>query len=240
MPNARTLPVLILVGGAIATFAFFQSQRINTLRAENEDLKRQISELKDATAQMDKLKKDRDQAVKQAQRYSTEVLSLRNQTSQLLKQKNESAIPSPTGRRQDGASQPQAAPPPVPSEPVPALATFPRDSWQFAGYATPENALVSAIWAMREGDPQAYFDSLSKEEQIRMAKAWEGKSEQEIAAKHQADVAAISGMRIMDHQVISPTETRMSVYIDGANRQETVSMKLVDGSWKFGGFIRNP
>ena len=76
---------------------------------------------------------------------------------------------------------------------------FPRDSWTFAGYSTPEAALVSAVWAMKEGKPQVFLDSLSAEEQARMAKAWENKSEDEIAAKHQQDVSQITGVRVTGH-----------------------------------------
>ena len=32
----------------------------------------------------------------------------------------------------------------------------------------------------------------------------------------------------------------MSVYIDGVDRTEKVSMKRVGNDWKFGGFIREP
>ena len=63
-----------------------------------------------------------------------------------------------------------------------------REQWSNAGYASPEAALVSAIWSMREGNPKSYLESLSPEEQQRMSKVWEGKTEQEIVAKHQQDV----------------------------------------------------
>jgi hypothetical protein len=32
----------------------------------------------------------------------------------------------------------------------------------------------------------------------------------------------------------------MSVYIDGVDRMEKVSMKRVNNEWKFGGYIREP
>jgi hypothetical protein len=117
---------------------------------------------------------------------------------------------------------------------------FPRESWNFAGYATPDAALVSAIWAMKEGNPKTYLESLSPEEQARMSKVWENKSETEIAAKHQSDVSAITGMRVLDRQAISPEEVQMTVYIQGVDRMEKVSMKFMNNEWKFGGFIRDP
>ena len=93
---------------------------------------------------------------------------------------------------------------------------------------------------MREGNPKTYIDSLSPEEQARMTKSWENRSATEIAAKHQADVARITSVSVMERQEISPNETVMSVYIEGVQRLEKVSMKRIGNDWKFGGFIREP
>ena len=117
---------------------------------------------------------------------------------------------------------------------------FPKESWNFAGYASPEAALVSAIWSMKEGNPKTYLDSLSPDEQARMAKVWENKSEAEIAAKHQSDVSSISAFRILERQNVTDNEVLMNVYIEGVGRMEKVSMKRVGNDWKFGGFIRPP
>ena len=92
---------------------------------------------------------------------------------------------------------------------------------------------------MKEGNPKTYLESLAPEEQARMSKVWENKSEAEIAAKHQSDVAAISGMQILGRKAISADEIQMNVYIQGPDRLEIVSMKQIDGQWKFGGFIRD-
>ncbi|MBI3876877.1 MAG: hypothetical protein HY300_13155 [Verrucomicrobia bacterium] len=131
---------------------------------------------------------------------------------------------------QTAGASPQAAP----------QDRFARDQWKSATFTTPEAALMSAISAMRDGKPQAYLDSLGPDEQLRMAKAWEGKAETDIAAKHQNDVAAVTGLRILDRQDVSPTEVMMSVYLEGINRFERVSMKLVGTDWKFGGYVRTP
>lgn len=93
---------------------------------------------------------------------------------------------------------------------------------------------------MREGNPQTYLQSLSPEEQARLAKSWQNKPETEIVAKHQSDVAAITGLRVLDRQTVSPNEVLMNVYIEGVGRMEKVSMKLIGNEWKFGGYIRPP
>jgi hypothetical protein len=115
---------------------------------------------------------------------------------------------------------------------------FPRESWSFAGYQSPEAALVSAIWAMKEGNPTTYLNSLAPQEQERIAKAWENKNENEIASKHQSDVSSITGLKVVDRQTISPTEMVMNVFIEGPGRFEKVQMNKIGEEWKFGGFIR--
>src|SRR5207302_9400381 len=97
-----------------------------------------------------------------------------------------------------------------------------REISRFAGYSTRETALVSAVWAMKEGKPQVYFDSLSPEEQARMARAWENKSQDEIAVKHQQDVSRITGVRVLEREEVSPDEVRMKVYTEGAETWETI------------------
>src|SRR5207237_9281913 len=129
---------------------------------------------------------------------------------------------------------------PVPLTSAPAKVHLACDDCTLSGDATADAALISAIWAMKEGNPKTYLESLSPEEQARMSKVWENKSEAEIAAKHQSDVAAISGMQILDRKTISPDEVQMNVYIQGVDRLEKVSMKQIEGQWKFGGFIRDP
>jgi hypothetical protein len=128
----------------------------------------------------------------------------------------------------------------APAPPGPAPGAFPRESWSFAGYTTPEAALVSAIWSMQQGNPKQYFDSLTPEEQLRMTKVWEGKSQEEIAAKHQADTAQISGVRVLQREAAAAGEEVIKVFIEGVNREEKVRMKRVGNEWRFGGFIREP
>jgi hypothetical protein len=133
-----------------------------------------------------------------------------------------------------------ATAPPVQPQPQQQATAFPRESWTFAGYGSPESALVSAIWSMQQGNPKQYFESLTPEEQLRMTKVWEGKSPEEIAAKHVSDTAKITGMKILTSQEVAPGQTILSVQIDGVDRTERVNMQRIGNDWKFGGFIRDP
>jgi len=93
---------------------------------------------------------------------------------------------------------------------------------------------------MQQGNAKQYYESLTAEEQQRMAKIWENKTAEEISAKHMNDTAKITGMKILTSQEVAPGQMVMSVFIEGIDRAEKVSMKLVDGEWKFGGYVREP
>jgi hypothetical protein len=182
----------------------------------------------------------RDSELANSRSQGQELLRLRNEVNQLRATSKEAEklraenvqLRSEYQKLQQSDGAAKAAPP--------ARDQFAKENWAFSGYATPDAALVSAIWAMKEGNPKTYLASLSPEEQARMSKVWENKSAEEIAAKHQSDVSTITGMRILDRKTVSPDQTEISVYIEGVDRMEKVSMKLINNEWKFGGFIRDP
>ena len=227
---------------ALASLILFAgcSGETKQLQAENQALRAEIAALKDRTAETEAA---RDAEFKRAQsdaqdvaRLRGEVTQLRNSAKDAEKLRAENQQLRSENQTLRGATAAAAAP----AVPTPQAGNFPRESWAFAGYTSPESALISAIWSMQQGNPKQYFDSLTAEEQARMAKVWENKSEAEIAVKHQADVSKITGMRVLNRQELSADEMQLSVYIEGVDRTEKVSMKRVGNDWRFGGFIHEP
>jgi hypothetical protein len=243
MKVIRWFWVVLCVAALAAAIAGWNKARnlaaeVEGLRAETSTLKEQIasSAAVQTAAQNQEMESLRDQA-QDALKLRNEVNQLRAVAKEVEKLRADNA--QLRGLAQQRAANPAPAPAPAVNPPK-SGDQFPRDSWTFAGYATPESALISAIWAMREGKPQTYLESLSPDEQERMAKTWLNKPETEIAAKHQQDVAAITGVRVMDRQNVNDTEVVMNVWLEGVNKPEKISMKRVGNDWKFGGFIRSP
>ncbi len=234
--------------GSLATFAAAVflcgcGGETKKLQAENEALRAEVADLRaraDADAQaastrsteLTRLQRD----VQDAVRLRGEVTQLRTAARDLekLRAENQQLKSENQNLRSAAASIATPATPP----PAPAAASFPRESWAFAGYTSPEAALISAIWSMQQGNPKQYYDSLTPEEQTRIAATWQNRTEAEIAAKHQADTAPITGLRVVSQQPISDNEIQMNVLIEGVNRPERVTMKRIGNDWKFGGFIR--
>ena len=228
MKIAQWLLVIVSIASLAAAFAGWRkvaqlNSALASLQAEHNSLQEENATIRENQSQ----KQTRE--IEKLRAEAQEVARLRNEVNQLRKGGVEaSQLRAENERLRNSA---KAATVPNPAEPAPWEATkdhFPKDSWHFAGYATPENTLVSAIWAMREGNPKTYLDSLSPEEQARMTKEWGNKSEAEIAAKHQQDVSSITGLRVLGQQDISPDQVVMDVYIegrDGQNKMQKVTMK---------------
>ncbi len=128
---------------------------------------------------------------------------------------------------------------PAPPTPIPLPPTnhFPKEKWGFAGYDTPEAALVSVVAAMRDGNPNAYLDTLAPDEQQRLIIEFENKTEQDLVAKHKSDIASIQAIRILGRQEVSPNEVLLKLSIEGTDRVEKARMMKVEQQWKFNGFI---
>ena len=213
------------------------------LAAENAALHAELAELKARAGEADAARQNDS---KRAQTESQDVARLRGEVTQLRtaareveKLRAENQKLRTENQTLKGAAATAATPPAPAQTPAPAT-SFPKESWSFAGYGSPESALVSAIWSMQQGNAKQYFESLTQDEQLRMAKAWEGKTPEEIAAKHQADTAAITGLKVLQSQTSGDGSAVIRVMIEGPNREEQVRMQKVGNDWKFGGFIREP
>jgi cell division protein FtsB len=124
--------------------------------------------------------------------------------------------------------------PPPPTLPFSMLFVhIPKESWAFAGYATPEDALQSMLWATREGDVNALRDSLTSGELQR--RGWNGKTDEEIAAQGIQGLSLATGFQILKIEMLAADDAHLTVYIDGFNQSDQpmwMEMKQVGEEWK--------
>ncbi len=241
MKALGTISTILAIVGLVGSVMGWKA--VQSLRAENAALRAQAAAVQEkAKLEAAAIEEQHDTELKKLKEDAKEVFKLRGEVSQLRGgAKSMSELQAANRRLQAEIRSLRSA-----SDAVGSAAevesfsqqSFPKENWEFMGYTTPEDALVSAIWTMQQGDPQAYFDSLAPEEQERMAARWQDMSETEVSEKHQSDVAAISGLQVLDRRDVSDSEVLMDVYIDGVGRMETVSMQRVGNDWKFSGYIR--
>jgi hypothetical protein len=228
--------ILIAAGAGIINW-----RRAALLASDNEQLRLKIESLENEVNSSSTLTEIAKGQAEKLRTQTSELMQLRNEVTQLrgeskktdsLNRENERLKTELAGLKSTAEKQQPSA------GDTARTSHFPRDSWSFAGYSSPEAALVSAIWSMKEGNPRSYLDTLAPSEQERMAQVWQNKSEGEVAEKHKNDVASISGIRVVDRENISPGEIVMNVLLEGPNRVERIRMNQVGQDWKFGGFIR--
>jgi hypothetical protein len=160
-----------------------------------------------------------------------ELLRLRNEVAQ-LRANRDVMIQRGEELARARANQRSAAAPAVVSTNAERLA---REDWKFGGFETPEAALVSGMWAMREGQVQSLLATFTLEERQRFEEQMQGKSEAEIALRFQKEFGKVTGMRVVGQHETTPREVVLDVYLEGVGKLKKYRMNQVNNEWKAGG-----
>jgi RNA polymerase sigma factor (sigma-70 family) len=197
-----------------------QYEQFAALQGENATLSNQLANIR----QTDSMSKEQ---LSELMRLRGEVASLRSQKDQLEKSRKENR-PLPTAPNAQPAQR----------ETEGEDKNFPKASWAFVGYATPEAAFQSTVWALSNGDVKTMLGSMAPAELERVQRELADKSESEIAAKFTAEFEKVKGFRILKKESLSEDEVILTLYVEGLEPNEgTPRMKLqrVGGEWKTAG-----
>jgi len=230
--------LIAVLAMALAAGIALQSMRASKLKTQNEALRQQVASLQ---AQADQLSSQASPPAAPAatDEDRSELLRLRNQAAQLKQVTNElQRLQMQVQQLQAANQQIRAAPAPAPAPDTnTAAATGPvaRESWAFAGYATPEATLQSAIFAMSQGDYQTFLASMSPEEAARMQKSFEGKTPEQIAEEGRRETASARSFQILRKQELAPDRVVLNVFVAGEDRMQRVTMQKIGEEWKWAG-----
>ena len=160
---------------------------------------------------------------------SRELLRLRAEAGRLRRENREvrAALSTP-----DNASGSKT------SSEADAPEEHPRESWTFAGRATPEAALESYYWAISNGDLGTLQAAMSPEGWKQLQD--ELKEEQEAQRETGADVAAVfskhfsklKGFHILSRDTISETDVSFKVAYSGMAGATSHRFRKVGDEWK--------
>jgi hypothetical protein len=158
-----------------------------------------------------------------------ELLRLRGEVGVLRQQTNELAkVQTQNHQLRSGTNLPARDP----SQPAPDY--LPRESWAFAGYADPDSALQSCLWAWSIGDPKAVVASFTPAHRAH----WGFKPDEEIAAQLARNLRNTKGFRILERKTVSDSEFRLTVSDAGAKQKVGFCYKRIGSEWKFDGEFR--
>jgi len=226
----------------LASIAFHvvERRRISALRQVTEALREELAAAKQLVDAKNSDQRVLTEELDRLRAEVSEVHKLRNEVSQLRAGSKEADQLRTENQRLRSAGKPlqavQSAGVAGPSAPGSQEGFHAKENWAFTGYATPEAALQSVIWAMREGDTRTLLASVTPEEMERMQKEWGNKSEAQVSADAKRGTDKISGIRILESKTLSEDEVVLSVYAAGGeDKVQKISMKRYGAEWRMAG-----
>jgi hypothetical protein len=163
-------------------------------------------------------------------RLRAEVSALRQKTAELgsVLNENQQAHAAPDrNSRSRSASALKATPD-----------YWPRDSWSFAGFATPDAALQSSILAADSGDLKAVLAATTGPLRETIEKDLATKSETEVLIRMMDEVAGAQAIRILSRTVQPDGSVVISAAFDGRyddTHTARLLLQKVGDDWKIAG-----
>ena len=110
---------------------------------------------------------------------------------------------------------------------------YPKASWIFAGYASPESSLESWTWALSRGDKTVMLQSLTpeaqKEEQKRLARF----SDDPVIARAQGlGLNSQLGYTIRKREIVSDDEVVLYISVAASKEVRKYDMRKLGSEWK--------
>jgi hypothetical protein len=230
----------ILIGGLCATtliavaiwLAVGYQGRLG-LEEENQGLRQQLDQMAELVTENERLSNlvaQASQSQPQSEDQMRELLRLRGEVN-LLRQQGNAAGTSPNRNAQSGAA----------AQPAAATANYwPRNSWAPVGYATPDAAIQSALYAASKGDVKGFLGGITDEVQKTLELGPDGNSSGGLLAAMAAETAKLKAVRVLGREAQADDTIVVTAAFDEENGTATrkLLVKKVGGEWKFSGYMQ--
>ncbi len=224
----------VVVAVAALYWSFKQQAK---LHGDNQSLQRQVFQLTADNSRLSNLVARAEETRELFTRQTADLLKLRQQVELLRVQTNELArLREIVNGMEDaglgatsnamGALLNQAEPP-----------TVPKELWSFVGYATPEAAIESTLWALDRGEAKTFLAGCTDDLARQLNREWGGLSGADLAATARDQVSRIDGYRIVDQVALSNNEAVVMVYGSGLGDVSSMRFVRVGDVWKYAGVV---
>jgi hypothetical protein len=235
---SRVLGAAAALGLAIWTA--LEHQRRVSLGQEHQALEQRLEEMTQLVASNERLSNLLAQAKSPrslTEEESRELLRLRGQVGALRQQSRELETAREENRQARATLENRLASKSAAPGTTATADYWPQDSWAFKGYATPDAALQSSLWAANNGDLKALLASATGEMQKSIAEDLKGKSEAEASIKAMDEVMGIKSIRVVNRELRSDGTVVITAELEGPtqNRTEKLVMQKIDEEWKLSG-----
>lgn len=228
---ARLNGVIALIAFiAVAVLLELQYEARHQLRSQDDALREQSQQLQELEAQNVRLSNLVAQAgASLSDAQLAELADLRRQVEALEQRTNEIAgLQNEIARLQGLLSTAANSVDDSTVPDVPPTDIYPRDSWTFAGYDTPENTIQSIMWAVSEGDADTYAAGVTPELGGQLQSEFDDGSFVDDGPLEMGDV---TGYRIVDREVLSGNQLMYTVFMDGPNQLMQIPIEQTSNGW---------
>ncbi len=236
MTKLQSAIVGAVVIAGVATPLVIQQQ--SKLRQENESLRKQAEQLAPVQADNERLSNlvaETASSQKVASNQLSELLRLRGEVAGLRSQSDEmKKLAAENQRLRSSLASGSAAK--HGAQTGSAEDTLPKESWAFVGYADPESALQSMVWAMTHGDTKTFLASLSPGSPVFRDAQEKGEHEM---AEHNKEIDGVTGFKIINKESVSDDEAVLTVYAFGIDHTAKFKFQRDGSDWKFAGPIKD-
>ena len=199
-----------------------QAQRLISLTAENQRLSNLVEQVKNERLLPAEQFRD-------LLRLRGEIGQLRlSETEQKELQKTNAQLRAARAESQKQMAEAQAAP-----------NYWPKEQLAYAGYASPESAMKSMLWAMRSGNLGSWQQSCTPQARADLEREWRkhGMSDadiaQEIKTMSESLTAASTGFHIVEQTDERPDKVVVNLSFDGEGKTRKFVLKRIGDEWKF-------
>lgn len=229
-----------VIAGSIAAPVIMQCRSQAQLREARAALQAQSEELAAQSAETERLSNQLAQAANARQvdaSQETELLRLRGEVGTLRRQANDLAkLQADNERLRIAVAAARAAARPSADADRSAPSYIQKESWAFVGFADPESAFQSTVWAATTGDAKTFRAALSPNgENFKRAQET---SDSDLAAENKNEMQKVTAYKILDKEPVSDNEVILTVYAQGENALARFRMQRFGDEWKNAGPIK--
>ncbi len=232
MTTLQKTVIGVTLAAAVGT-GIYEAHQATTLRNRLQRLQQQ------QTDQLQQLQGERDAATNRVagltaenerlRSDSADVLKLRSEVTRLAAQQAEVAKLRQENQALRAAASHPTAPPPAAAD----SSYLPRNAWTFAGYATPEAAFKSMVWALNQGNLTAFLGAVAP---VTPVPGKEGAMQAEFDdARSKVDL--VKAFAVLSREIVSADEVilRYDLDLGDAHRLGAARIKKYQDEWKYEG-----
>ena len=224
-----------LLAGALAVVVS-QKSAISSARQENYKMRQgreEVARLEHENHSISELRLQ-NQAAESLRNSHQDLLKLRNEVRQLRAQSSEmEKLRQENQRLASNIKTLSSGKPPSFTE---MKGFVPKESWSHSGFATPEAALQTLLWAVREGQIQAVAECMSPESRPWFEREFAHKSEE---AKKKAlqdglgQLVQTGGYRLLNKEEVADDKVLLGIQAVAGGTVAKVVLRRFGNEWKF-------